>query len=618
MPEIFKPVFSIPYFLMSFGDDRGANPLPEKENSIRLSFFGAGKKLYMDFSGMLPPPSVRETETTVTIILSGFPIIDEDAGRDALLEMMISKERPEKDLVRKFDGEFLFIHFNKKTGKIFAVNDRFTAMPFFYHTDNDGNLTASVYFSCLWRYLSSTNQLKLEKEAFFEFLWFQRLFGTKTYAKDACFLPDASIMEFDGKSPVKIEKYWNRSYEKSNFSLDYHAEKMAELTKKSVRWKTADEKRYGHFLSGGMDSRSVLAAFDSNLPICFTATVGENRELRTAREIAVTKGTQHLALELDEEHYGKIRIPSVDVIGGMYNYDHGLFYGFNEAVSSRADVCFHGHGFDYMFQGMYIPGKNLCFRGRTLYYRTMMQPPENLTDYFIENASYRIKKANIWQYISEDRKAALKEFQHESINEILKSGKELTDDRFDLWEYLTFHHLSRHYSYPNHASIATFAEQRTVSFTNELFDLYLTLPAAHRFNGRIEKKCLKLLDKRLAQIWSANTNLPVTASCLTQTLYQLAGFAKRRIFPEKQDADKEWAERTWPTRDYSLRSQDSLKEAVKSICSSDILESLDFFDMPKLKEDFPKWLDGENIKGVSGDLVQTVLTIGTFLNMRNQ
>lgn len=615
MAETFKPVFSIPYFLMSYGNDGAGQSIPDKENTQKISFAGAGKKLSMAFSGMLPPPSVKETDATVTVILSGFPVIDGRAGREALLDEMASTERPLKDAVRKFDGEFLFVHFSKKTGELFIVNDRFTAMPFFYHVGNDGRLTGSVYFTCLWRYLSATSQLKINKEAFFEFLWFQRLFGTKTYAEDSFFLPDASIMEFDGKNPVKIERYWQRNYEKSGLPLDVHAEKMAELTKKSVRWKTADEKRYGHFLSGGMDSRSILAAFDRNFPVCFTATVGENRELRTARDIALTKGTQHVALELDPEHYAKILHPSVEVIGGMYNYDHGLFYGFNETVSSRADVCFHGHGFDYMFQGMYIPGKNLSFRGRTLYYRTMTEPPENLAEYFIENASYRIKKANIWQYVSGDKKAALKEFQHESISEILNQGKKLTNDRFDLWEYLTFHHLSRHYSYPNHASIATFAEQRTVSFINELFDLYLTLPAAHRFNGKIEKKCLTLLDKRLAKIWSANTNLPVTASCFKQTVYQLAGFAKRRIFPEKQDADTEWAERTWPTRDYALRNQSLLKNEVKELCGSDTLECLDFLDMPKIRADIPRWLDGENIAGVSGDLVQTILTLGTFLKM---
>lgn len=68
---------------------------------------------------------------------------------------------------------------------------------------------------------------------------------------------------------------------------------MAELMKESVRQKTSDGKRYGHFLSGGMDSRSVLAAFDSP-PVCFT-TIADNREQRVA---IIGQGAEHVFLQL--------------------------------------------------------------------------------------------------------------------------------------------------------------------------------------------------------------------------------------------------------------------------------------------------------------------------------
>jgi hypothetical protein len=297
----------------------------------------------------------------------------------------------------------------------------------------------------------------------------------------------------------------------------------------------------------------------------------------------------------------------------MYNYDHGLFYGFNKVVQEHADVCFHGHGFDYMFQGMYIPGEDVVIGGRHLYLRFMKKLPDDLVSYFIGNASYRIKHADVWSVVHESRRSSLKEFQAESIREILNNGKKLTDNPIDLWEYLTFHHISRHYSYPNHASIATFAEQRTVSFDNELFDLYLSLPANHRFNGKIEKACLKILNPEIARIWSANTNLPVTASCWTQTAYQIASFIKHRFVPEEQKP--EWQERTWPSRDDAIRSQKLLKDAVISLSSSGILEQLDFLDMDRIRKDIPKWIEGENIPGFSGDLVQTLLTMGTFLEL---
>ena len=360
-----------------------------------------------------------------------------------------------------------------------------------------------------------------------------------------------------------------------------------------------------------MDSRCVVGAFQANPPVCFTATIGENREFRKAAEIAAVKNAKHIGLELDPEHFGKIYRHSTKVIGGMYNYDHGLFYGFEDVVKDNADVCFHGHGFDYMFQGMYIPKRNIKIAGRHIYLNFLKELPEDLVSYFINNVSYRIKNANIWSFIKEKNHHELKEFQHNSINEILNQGKSFTNDLNDLWEYLTFHHISRHYSYPNHASIATFAEQRTAAFDNDLFDLYLKLPVNHRINGKIEKAALKKLDPKLAKIWSANTNLPVTASCWTQTAYQLAGFVKRRIIPEEQKT--EWQERTWPERQYALKEQQLLVNAINDLINSDTLEKLDFLDLSKIRQDIPLWLKGEQPEGVSGDLIQTLLTMGTFL-----
>jgi hypothetical protein len=264
-----------------------------------------------------------------------------------------------------------------------------------------------------------------------------------------------------------------------------------------------------------------------------------------------------------------------------------------------------------MFQGMYIPGRNRKLAGRTLYLAEMIELPDDLVTFFVNNASYRVKNADILSYIVPDKRPLLKEYLKNSISEIFEKGLKLSSNKNDLWEYLTFHHLSRHYSYPNHASIATYVEQRSVSFDNELFDLYLSLPVTQRFQGKIEKRCLELLDPEIASIWSANTNLPVTASAMKQTVYQIAASIKRRIFFEKDDS--EWEERTWPLRDFALRDQQILRQAVKELLDSDILEIPGFFDLKKARADFSKWIDGENVPGVSGDLVQTVLTLGTFL-----
>ena len=604
----FKPVFSIPSFLLSVTDKRKYMNTGNDEE-VKFSASLENLRLSVSYSNVNPSPMIRETGDKC-IILLGSPVVGDRIDCEKAITIVSDEANLAEKVSREINGEFLFIIFNRVNGGLKIINDRFTSIPlYYYHDKTSGEFYATPYFTCIWEIRKNLG-LKINQGALCEFLFFQRLLGTKTYLENALYLPDASILCIEGQKS-SLSRYWQRNYEKNNSSLSENARRLADLVTRSVKNKTSDGKRYGHFLSGGMDSRSVLAAFEKNYPACFTATISENRELRTAREIAHTKGAKHVFLQLHPEHYSHIFEPSMKVIGGMYNYDHGLFLGYEEPVRRNADVCFHGHGFDYMFQGMYIPGKTVKIGARTLYYTTLMKLPDDLVTYFRTNVSYRIKQADVWSFIRPENREPLREFQRESVSNILSDGKKLTDSPNDLWEYLTFHHLSRHYSYPNHATIATLAEQRTISFDNDIFDLYLSLPVEHRFTGRIEKKCLEILDPRLAKIWSANTNLPVTASPLRQTAYQLTGFLKHRLFPEKQKP--EWTERTWPSREDALRSQPILKTAVLELCHSDTLEEIDFLDIEKIRDEFPRWLNGEDIQGISGDLVQTVLSLGTFL-----
>lgn len=613
MPEKFKPFFSIPYFLLSYSPKTHSEKGSEKEeNPSVFTTDTTDFRLKISFPNVHPLP-VRWEDSNSHIVLLGSPILDGKIEKDRVLAEIATNAAINKDFIRRLNGEFLIFHLNKKTQKLTVCNDRFPALPFYYrHNQAENTFHGSLYFSDIWELLKKGGSLSINQEVFFEFFWFQRLLGTKTYAKDVFYLPDSSILEVKNNS-LSISRYWQRNYQKSSLSLEQHAQKMADLTRQSVKQKAGDNKRYGLFLSGGMDSRIVLAAFSENIPVCFTLAISENRELRTARAVAGTKGAEHIFLELDPEHYGKILIPSVRITGGMYNYDHGLFLGYNDIIQKYADVCLHGHGFDYMFQGMYLPAKNAVIMGKTLYLKKLRKPHGDLASFFINNVSYRIKHADIWNFIVPEKAENLKSFQRESVSEILKKGKEVTDNVFDLWEYLTFHHFSRHYSHPNLATMATFAEQRTVSFDNELFDFYLSLPVEHRFNGRIAKKCLEILDPKLARIRNANTGLPITASSWKQTLYQAAGFLKRRICCENGTHPPWRTERTWPSKDYALRNQISLKNAVKELCDSNVLEQLGFLDMNKIRKLIPEWIEGKEINGVSGSFIQALLTAGTFL-----
>ena len=78
----------------------------------------------------------------------------------------------------------------------------------------------------------------------------------------------------------------------------------------------------------------------------------------------------------------------------------------------------------------------------------------------------------------------------ESVQEIVTTGESFCNTHYDLWEYMTIHALSRHHTHPNLTSMATNAEQRTVTFDNDIFDFYLSLPVKYRLGAKIARKTL--------------------------------------------------------------------------------------------------------------------------------
>jgi hypothetical protein len=122
---------------------------------------------------------------------------------------------------------------------------------------------------------------------------------------------------------------------------------------------------------------------------------------------------------------------------------------------------------------------------------------------------------------------------------------------------------------------------------------------------------LQILDPALAKIPSANTGMPITALGFERTVYQIFNAIKRRYLAEKDF--ESWTERTWPSREYAIRKQNSLKKSVNEIIKSNILEKLDFLDFSKIADSVPRWLEGEEVAGLSGDFIQTIITMGTFL-----
>jgi len=568
----------------------------------------AGLQIQVEY---LPPdPACIEDEAGFVAVF-GSPILGERIAPAEIARAW--RNAPDKAVyARGLNGQFLILEFDRAARSLTIVNDRFASIPI-YFADIGDRFRASFRYGDLFAALRREPGVDLDHGAFFEFLWLQRLLGDRTYDTASKALRAASILTVlpDG---ARSTVYWRPNFDKNDKrGLDSAAAELTDRLRRSLARKTSDrsaDKRYGMFLSGGMDTRTLLAAFESP-PTCFTLAFSENNEVRIAREACRLRGADHRYVALPEHHFLRNLDEAVALTGGMYVYDHALFLGVRDQIAPHADILFHGHGLDYMFQGMYLPARVVSIAGRPTYLKFLRWPPEGIEDGFLSRIHYRLKDADLGDYVAPARRADILAGLRASVEGLAREARDLGGTDADVWEYLTVHGLSRHYTFPNIASKMTVGELRTPAFDNDLFDLYWSLPPAQRFTGRILRRALARLSSPLAALPSANTGIRITASPLGQTAALLTRAGLYYATRDRRFRPPDARARTWPDRDSHLRAHAALGARLDdALDQGRLAEAMPYLDVGRLKRDIRNW----RAQPTGGSaLMASLITLDQFL-----
>ena len=571
--------------------------------------FPRGEGVVIGCSGFRPAPVIKD-DGRVCVAVIGSPIrndrVDAEAVADAWLRVA---DVP--GFLRGLDGQFLLLRLDRMTRRLELANDRYTSIPIYWAEIGD-RLYAATLYSDLFPQLRREPGLGLRKEALFEFLWLQKLLQDKTYDTVSRFLMPATIVSIS-EGRTEQSRYWRPDFTKVERSESEAGALFTDLLRASIKRRTSDRipKRYGHFLSGGHYSRTVLAGFE-NPPACFTVSFSDNYEVACARQAAAAARAPHHFLKLPADHFLRHLDDLARLCGGMYTIDHGLFVGLEDEVQAHADVVFHGHGFDYLFQGMYLPARWIKLFGRPTFFRRLMPLDGDIADKFLREIPFRLKNVDLMGLVRPEHRKHMKESLHGAVEATLKDGADVCQTNYDLWEYMVVHALARHYSYPNIASKLTCAEQRTPSFDNALFDFYCALPAEHRLTGQMLRYALKHLNPRLAQIPTGNWGIAAGASPAYKTAYLMGRKLLRHMSGIQSFRAPTLADRTWPDRAHYLREHPTLMAKVReAIASESLRNALDFLDWKKVETKTDEWASDSAAAG----LLMSFLTLHRFLTL---
>lgn len=544
------------------------------------------------------------------IFILGNPIIGEKINFEYVFNL-INKDLLNHENISKINGEFLIIIVSNWSCKI--INDRFSSIPVFYLVD-EGKLKISINFLTLFK---EVKYKKLNHNKFMEFLYFQRIHGENTYEKSIKSLNSSTILSFS-QNNLKSIKYWKQNYKKDySTSFNQYAYDLSELIKKSILRKTSDPSDnpsgYGIFLSGGMDSRTVLGSFKSQNPTAFTLGFSEEAEYSVSRKLTKIKSLEHHFIKLEKDHFSNGFEKLVSLSSGLYRFDHAIFFNIHNKISKYVNVVLNSTAFDFWFQGMYIPKLNYKLFNKPTYFNKLRSQKGKFEDDYFNNIPYKFKKINPLDYIdSKSEKNKIVSFIKNEIKSIYNYGiKNGCYNFYDSWDFIINDNISRHYTYSNNLSMYDSCEPRTVAFDNDIFNFFLKTPVEFRFNGRLSKKTLKIINSQFANIISANHGMKITGSPFEMTMHTIfrkiaSKFSSNKIFRHPSAID-----RTWPDAYQYLISNTRIREKAIELKSSDlIMTAMPFINKKKLNADIDNWLNGDS---TGGDILYRLITINEFL-----
>jgi asparagine synthase (glutamine-hydrolysing) len=166
------------------------------------------------------------------------------------------------DCLKRFNGMFAFALWDKNKGRLFLVRDRMGIKPVYYYARPDKLLFASEIKALI---VDPEILRKPNDRVVYNFLLtgFQSMTGA-TFFENINELPPAHYMTVD-EDHTNLERYWSltASEPKEPKTNEFYACALRELLFDAVRIRLPKNLAIGSFLSGGLDSTSLVCLVNS-------------------------------------------------------------------------------------------------------------------------------------------------------------------------------------------------------------------------------------------------------------------------------------------------------------------------------------------------------------------
>ncbi len=190
------------------------------------------------------------------------------------------------DAIEQFNGMFAFAFWDAKKRALLLARDRFGTKPLYYTRIANSLIFASEIKAFLH---NPEFSVMVNKEVLFEYFTFQNIFSDQSLFNGVQLLPAGTYLQVDQKSQhsPKPSRYWDFHFEEPSTyrSQQDYIEELDYLLRKSVQRQLVSDVHVGGYLSGGMDTGSIIALATGQAGRMNTFTIGFDMNAASGLEI---------------------------------------------------------------------------------------------------------------------------------------------------------------------------------------------------------------------------------------------------------------------------------------------------------------------------------------------
>ncbi|MBW2094965.1 MAG: asparagine synthase (glutamine-hydrolyzing) [Deltaproteobacteria bacterium] len=402
-------------------------------------------------------------------------------------------------VVERLNGMFAFALWDGRSRTLYLARDRYGIKPLYWTKAGNALIFASEIKAILTHPKVSVD---INPDALNEYFTFQNVFRYHTLFKGINLLQAASVRWINEREQKLKKKTWwdfDFTHRDENMSIEEAREETLRLFRQAVTRQLISDVPLGSYLSGGMDSGSIVAVAAGQIPRLATFTCGFDLSSVTGREANFDerREAELLSCYFKTEHYQQVVNASdiawalPKVVWHMEDLRLGMSYpNFYVArlASKFVKVCLNGAGGDELYAGYpWRYYKVLGSVGRDDYLRQYYEFWQRLVS---DNQKRSLFSQEIWNKIREHD--TFRTFSRVfTFNDTLKYDSPEEQIANSLYfEIKTF--LSGLLIVGDKLSMANGLEERVPFLDNDLVEFAQRIPVKHKL-ANLEK--IKRMDE---------------------------------------------------------------------------------------------------------------------------